>query len=243
LSVSGDVAPYELVSLYGIGIGPTSPMNADVVDGNVGKSLGGVQVLFDGNPVPLLHAGPNQVNALVPPFGEGQNTTVVQVLTPGGTTSGVTLQLRPSAPQVFRSSTPNSDIDAALSLNQDGSVNSANNPASPGSIVTVWATGAGVPNQVAPGWGSIVSNLLSTPALPVSVLMATSSTVVFGVGDSLEVLYAGDSPGMVTGMVQINFVIPLKPYYDPATFVGGPEVVCAVQVGAQVSDLFGVYVR
>lgn len=243
-NVSGYVAPYELISLYGIGIGPKSPINAQIVNGNVGTSLGGVQVLFDGSPVPLLSAGPNQITALVPPFGEGQNTTVLQVVTPGGTTSGVTLQLRLSQPQVFRSSTPDSaGIYAALSLNQDGSVNSANNAAAPGSIVTIWATGAGIPNQVGPAWGSIVSNLLSTPALPVSVLMATSSTVVFGLGDSLEVLYAGDSPGMVTGMIQINFVIPSKPYYDPATYVGGPEVVCAIQVGAQLSDLFGIYVQ
>ncbi len=243
-NVSGYIAPYELVSLFGIGLGPASPLSAQVVGGNVTSSLGGVQVLFDGNAVPLLYAGKNQINALVPPFGDGQDTTVLQIVTPGGTTPGTTLQLRPSQPEVFRNSNPGSSgIYAALALNQDGSVNSANNPAAPDSIMTIWATGAGVPNPVAPGWGSIVSTLLSVPALPVSVLMSVSSTVVFGLGDSLEVLYAGDSPGMVTGMIQINFRIPAKPYYDAATFVDGPQVVCAIQVGESLSDVFGVYVQ
>jgi uncharacterized protein (TIGR03437 family) len=243
-NVSGYAAPDELVSLYGIGLGPTAPMNAQIVDGNVTTSLGGVQVLFDGDSVPLLYAGPNQINALLPPFGDGQDKTVLQIVTPEGTTAGTTLQLRPSQPQVFRSSRPDTGgIYAALALNQDGSVNSANNPAAPDSIVTVWATGVGAPNPVAPAWGSIVSNLLSVPALPVSVLMSISGSVVFGLGDSLEVLYAGDSPGMLTGMIQINFRIPAKPYYDPATLVDGQQVVCAIQVGEYLSDLFGVYVQ
>jgi uncharacterized protein (TIGR03437 family) len=244
INVSGYVAPYELVSLYGIGLGPTTPLSAQVVNGNVARSLGGVQVLFDGNSVPLLYAGPNQINALVPPFGNGQSATVLQIVTPSGTTQGTTLQLRPSQPQVFRSSIPESSgIYAASALNQDGSVNSANNPASPDSIVTIWATGAGAPNPVAPSWGSIVSSLLSVPALPVSVLMSFSSTVVFGLGDSLEVLYAGDSPGMITGVIQINFRIPAQPYYDPATLTDGPQVACAIQVGEYLSELFGVYVQ
>jgi uncharacterized protein (TIGR03437 family) len=122
-------------------------------------------------------------------------------------------------------------------------VNSLNNPAAPDSIVTIWATGAGIPNRVAPPWGSIVSTLLSTPELPVSVLTGANVGGLFGLGDSLEVLYAGDAPGMLTGVIQINFLIPSKPFFDPDTFVSGPEVVCAIQVGAQLSGLFGVYVQ
>jgi hypothetical protein len=44
-------------------------------------------------------------------------------------------------------------------------------------------------------------------------------------------------------LIQINFRIPAKPYYDPATFVDGPQVVCAIQAGEYLSDLFGVYVH
>jgi len=127
-------------------------------------------------------------------------------------------------------------------LNQDGSVNSVTNPAARGSIVTVWATGAGMPYPVAPAWGSVVSSVLSVPALPVSVLMGINKGG-FGIGSSLEVLYAGDAPGAVTGVIQINFRIPPAPYFDPATFVDGPEVVCAIQVGEELSDQFGIYVH
>ena len=244
LHVSGYVAPYEVVSLYGVGLGPAQPMNAQVVNGNVSTSLGGIQVLFDGGPVPLLYAGPNQIEALVPPFYNGEDTTVLQVVTASGTTPGTTLQLRPSQPEVFRNSTPDvGGIYAASALNQDGTVNSASNPAARGSIVSIWATGAGSPAPVAPSWGSIVSNLLSVPLLPVSVLMGTNQPLVFGIGNSLEVLYAGDAPGLITGMTQINFQVPLKPAFDPATYTDGPEMVCTIQVGEESSGPFGIYIQ
>lgn len=67
--------------------------------------------------------------------------TQVQIVSPAGTIAGPALRVRPSQPQVFGTAGP-SGYDAAA-LNQDGTVNSITNPASSGSIVTIWATGAG----------------------------------------------------------------------------------------------------
>ena len=36
---------------------------------------------------------------------------------------------------------------AAIALNQNGTLNSASNPAAAGSVVTIWATGAGQDNS------------------------------------------------------------------------------------------------
>ena len=88
--VSGIVAPLELVSFYGVGIGPAAPLGAQVSttgpggQSAVSKSLGGVQVLFDGVAAPLLYAGPTQINAVAPAETAGREVTTVQIVTPAG---------------------------------------------------------------------------------------------------------------------------------------------------------------
>jgi len=54
------------------------------VNGSLTNSLGGVQVLFNNLAAPLLYAGPNQINAIVPSGVTGGTTTTVQVGTPDG---------------------------------------------------------------------------------------------------------------------------------------------------------------
>lgn len=59
-AITNTVAPCELISLYGLNIGPPEPASAQVVNGVVGSSLGGVQVLFGGTPASLLYVGPRK---------------------------------------------------------------------------------------------------------------------------------------------------------------------------------------
>jgi uncharacterized protein (TIGR03437 family) len=224
--VSGEVSPRELISFYGVGIGPSPAQGGQVVAGVFTNKLGGVQVLFDGVPAPLLYAGPNQINAVVPAGVDGRSTTAVQIVTPGGTLSGLSLPIVPSNPEVFGNTSPL----LALVLNQDGSVNSSTNPAPGGSIVTIWATGAGISDQTSRADGSIISSNLGFPLLPVSVI----HTLGLG-GDSLEVLYAGDAPGQVSGVMQVNFRLP--PFRYSQSF----PVICQLQVGAASSGSFYVY--
>jgi hypothetical protein len=144
LTNAARVAPYDLISLYGIALGPPTPVGARILNHTVATSLGGVQVLFGGIPAPLLYAGPTQINAIVPAEVFGSDTTALQIVTPSGTISGPTLSIRPSQPGVFPGAVDTSPLVVpAAALNQDGSVNSATNPAALGTIVTVWATGGG----------------------------------------------------------------------------------------------------
>ena len=191
--VSGMVSPVELVSLYGMGIGPPAPLPGQVQNGVYTSSLGGYQVLFDGAPAPLLYAGPTQINTIIPSVVYLHDFTHVQIVTPTGTIDGPTLALLPAVPDIFQ----NSATGLAAALNQDGTINSPQNPAKPGSIVTIFATGG---ETYAWPDGTVVP--INAPAwtnLPVSVL--------FGLR-SLEVLYAGDAPGIVAGVMQINFRLP-----------------------------------
>lgn len=230
-AVSNAVAPYELISLYGDGLGPVSPVNAQVVNGLVTTSLAGIRVLFDDVAAPLLYAGPAQVNAIVPREVYGRDITRLRIVTPDGTIDGPSLAVRPSQPQVFRALSDNSLSMSALALNQDGTPNSASNPAPLGSVVTVWATGAGVLSPVKSD-GAIAAGALSVPNLPVSVLRSADSAGA----TSLEVLYAGDAPLMVAGVLQVNFRLPLQ------VSAPGP-LVCALQIGSAISASFQVYVK
>jgi uncharacterized protein (TIGR03437 family) len=92
-------------------------------------------------------------------------------------------------------------------------LNSKANPAAPGSIVAVWATGAGFLD------------------LPVSVLRSEG-----GLAYSLEVLYADQAPGMVTGVIQINFRLPSAA--QVASTLG-----FQLLIGEALSDLFQVYMK
>ena len=162
--VSNAVAPYELISLYGIGLGPSPAVGAQVMNGAVTSSLGSVQVLFDGVPAPLLYAGPTQINAIVPSEVTGHDTTSITIVTPSGQINEPTMLIQQSQPGVFLRAT-----GGASALNQDGSLNSPANPAAPESIVTVWATGGGVSSRPQPD-GTINTGSLGSPNLPLSIL-------------------------------------------------------------------------
>ncbi|MGA3044268.1 MAG: hypothetical protein ABSF54_26125, partial [Bryobacteraceae bacterium] len=221
--VSPFVAPYDLVSFYGLNLGPSTPVYAQVVDGGVTTSIGGVQVLFDGVLAPLLYASSTQVNAVVPSSVSGLDFTRVQVISPNGTVYGTTIPVRSSDPQIFH--TPG---NYAAALNQDGSINAPGNPAAAGSVVVIWATGAGL-TYLAPPDGMILQTggNPGAPILPVSIVCGVYAL------DSLEVLYAGSAPGDVAGVMQVNFRLPASPELPFAV---------QLQVGAMLSDPVGVYV-
>jgi len=82
-------------------------------------------------------------------------------------------------------------------INEDGTPNSAENPAPRGSIVTLFATGEG-PTEPASEEGRPAAPPLPRPILPVQL--------VIGVHPA-EILFAGSAPGLV-GVLQINARIP-----------------------------------
>ena len=184
------IAPVEIVTLYGAGLGPQTGVDGQIQDGAFTTTLGGSQVLFDGVAAPLLYAGSAQINAVVP-RGVGLSPHI-QVVTPSGSIDGPTVARAPYVPAVFQDS--HSGLSAAL--NQDGTVNSPANPAMPGSVVSVFVTGGGL-NHFFPD-GAIV---------PLGIFNALTNVWVVN-ALSLEVDFAGDAPGLVSGVMQINFRVP-----------------------------------
>jgi uncharacterized protein (TIGR03437 family) len=209
--VSGLVAPAEIISLFGLGIGPSTALLGQVTDGVYSSSLEGYQVQFDGIAAPLLYLGPTQINAVVPQAVWSRDYTHVQLVTPSGMVDGPTLAVRQAYPYIFQYSpaVPNGPETAVLAaaLNQDGSINSPQNPAAPGQIVTIFVSGGGYNPNFSPPDGSVVpgSGQLYSALLPVAVL---SDPLDGSPGTSLEVLYAGDAPLLVLGVMQVNFRLP-----------------------------------
>jgi trimeric autotransporter adhesin len=211
----GPVAPGELVTLIGSGIGPGSAQHP--TGSASSTNLGGTSVLFDGAAAPLLYAAFNQINAIVPYGVSGQTATQVTVTAQGQTIAGAAVAVAATAPGIFTLDA--SGVGPGAILNQDLSVNSASNPAAKGSIVVIYATGAGQTNP--PGVdGLLTGTLLPTPLQSVSVQIG---------GLNSNVAYAGGAPGLISGVLQVNAVVP-------ANAPSGPSVPILLTIGAATSQ-------
>ena len=165
--------------------------------GTIATTLGGTQVLFDGTLAPVLYASPTQVNALVPFELAGKASTVLTVSYGGATTPGMTLPVIPAEPGIFTDDLSGKGQGAIL--NQDGSINSASNPAAPGSTIQIFGTGGGV--TIPPSIDGALNPLSSTGTLA----LATTATVN---NESAFVYYYGPAPNLVSGIIQINVTLP-----------------------------------
>jgi uncharacterized protein (TIGR03437 family) len=195
-------SPGAIVSLFGTDLGPTAGVtNRPNSSGRYGTDLAGVRVLFNGIPAPILYAQAYQVNVVVP-FAVPLETAVAVEVTYNGKTSQYVSNVAigccvAALPELLKPSASPRPGQAAA-LNQDGSINSADNPAAAGSIVTLYATGAGAMNPPLQD-GVVVTDTSSRPAVPLTVRIG---------GVTTDVLYAGPAPGLVAGVLQINARVP-----------------------------------
>jgi uncharacterized protein (TIGR03437 family) len=226
---SGPVAPGEIVSLFGEGLGPvqgTQPVAG--VESGFPSNHAGVQVTFDNAPAPLLYVQEGQINAVAPwSLVEGQTTEICSSLG-GAKTNCLTRPVVKAAPGVFTV-----DGRHAAALNEDGTVNSAANPARPGSVVSIFATGLG-PLTPAVSDGAIIRLPLPANLLPVKVGGVRGGLIGAHI-ELVDPLYAGPAPFQVAGVSQINLISSGGPYV-----VVGPEFF-PVQA-SRWSNRFEIYV-
>jgi uncharacterized protein (TIGR03437 family) len=208
------LAPGEIVSLFGNGLGPAAPVSAQFANNRLPFNLAGSQVTFNGIPAPLLYASDSQINAIVPWGIQGASTANVCVVNQTNATNCITMNVANAAPGIFQLPS-----GYAAVVNQDGTINGPQNPAAIGSVVSLYVTGLG-PLSPTPADGSIVGLPLPTPTNRVGVIFHTSVDA----GQPLvggDVLYAGAAPLEVAGLYQINvliqlFPLPLTPPIPPA---------------------------
>lgn len=196
----GPLAPGEIFSIFGQGIGPTVAVTGTFDEvGTLSTTLADVQVLFIGTPVsatpaPLYYVQANQINAQVPYQMAGQASAQLQVVYQGVTLAVMQVSIAAANPALF---TLNYGTGNAVVVNQDGSINSNQHPAPRGSIVVLYATGEG---QTSPAGvtGQAAAAPFPVPVLSVSLTMA---------GIPANILFAGEAPGFV-GLLQINAQVP-----------------------------------
>jgi uncharacterized protein (TIGR03437 family) len=199
---SGGVAPGELVTLTGFGIGPDIGVayQADA-QGNVPTELAGVQVLFDGAPVPILYAQSQQINAIAPAGLTVNGTTHVMVTYNNQQFGPVVAKTVFGSPGIFRLQIGQSA--QAVAMNDDGTLNGPMNPAPRGSVVAMWGTGYGQTDPTC-----AIGGLNLPYAAPLSAGTSVLMTSLNGAAPA-SVQYAGSAPSLVCGVEQINFQVPM----------------------------------
>ena len=195
----GAVSPGEFIVIFGSGLGPSKLIASLAVDseGYITKSLVGTQVLFDGVAAPVIYSWATQVSAVVPYSVNGRASTQLQVIYQGQTSNTVTLPVTSAAPGIY--TLDSSGRGQGAIVNQDGSLNSPQNPATAGSNVSIYATGEGQTNP-----GGIDGKPADSPA-PTPIAQPVTASVG---GINARVQYAGGVPGLVAGFLQVNVQIP-----------------------------------
>jgi uncharacterized protein (TIGR03437 family) len=226
---AGAVAPGELVSLFGQGLGPDQGTQPEVTlkDG-FPLRVAGVQVTFDGVPAPLLYVQDGQVNAIVPwRLTPGKSTTICATYI-GSAPGCVQRKVAVAAPGVFMW-----DSTHALALNEDGTLNTSANPAKAGTNVSIFATGLG-PLTPTPADGAILDAPLPANTLPITPYSIYGSAIAFGLV-AVPTQYAGPAPRLVAGVSQIN----LRPGGSTMLLGVGPQLFVTSEV---MSRRFSVWV-
>ena len=201
---TGAVSPGELVTIFGTAIGPAAAASAttDPATGKLATTIGGVQVLFNGTAAPMIYASSTQVSAVVPYEMAGIASPSVWIRYAGQASNAYQLTTTTTVPGLFTQSASGSGAGAIL--NQDNSVNGPGNRAAKGSIVQVYLTGEGATSP-ASVTGAITAPTLPPPQVTPAPLLAVGVTVN---GQPALYVYAGEAPGLVAGMMQLNVQIP-----------------------------------
>lgn len=177
-----------------------------------------LRVTFDGRPAPVLYADTGQINTVVP-FEIGGSSGVTRVAVQSKVAIGpYSLPVSPAVPGIFGA------------VNENGTVNSKSNPAAPGSIVAVFLTGAGA-------FDTEINDGSVGPTIPPYPVPVIGVSAQFGTGQSPlpgEVLFVGQAPEIIAGVVQLNLKIPQT--LNPGA------VLLTVYFGNYPSPVFTVYV-
>ena len=192
--VFGPVAPGEIITFYGEDIGPATLTKAAYsAGGQLDRTVAGTQVLFDGQPGPLVYVSKTVNSAVVPYSASG--SVRMEVVVNGQRTNAINLTVAPSMPGVF---TYSGGAGQIVAVNQDLKFNGAPEPAARGQWVTVFLTGQGV----------------TTPVIGDGVLPSGPQWPAAAGGVSIKVGGVDVPPGDIwngliyQGVLQVNFRVP-----------------------------------
>jgi uncharacterized protein (TIGR03437 family) len=195
--VGGAIAPGEALFIAGTSIGPPALAGAAFDSkGNISSLIAGTQFLFNGVAAPIVYVSAKQSSVIVPYEVASASTAQIVAVYNGAVSVPITVPVVAALPGIFSANSSGTGLGAIL--NQDGSYNSAGNPAARGSVVVLFVTGEG--QTTPPGVDGRVTGSPISPAAPV--------TVTFGSIPATSYPFVGEAPGLVAGVLQINVTVP-----------------------------------
>jgi uncharacterized protein (TIGR03437 family) len=187
-----------------------------LTNGFVDTSLGGVSITVDGHAAPIIYASSGQINIQIPyevSVGAGKTLSLTNGAAAPVSTN---ITIAATAPGLFiftpDPATPGGGQAAVLNYStstQQYTLNSSSNPAKTGDTILLFLTGEGayLPAPTAPqttntGW------VVTAPTPPATLPEINPLPAVTIGGVAASVKYAGPVVGSVTGLMQINVVVP-----------------------------------
>ncbi|MDP2999168.1 MAG: hypothetical protein Q8N47_16900 [Bryobacterales bacterium] len=198
-NLPGPLAPNTIATIYGTGLSfVTRAVAAEDIRGGVLPILligTGVGVYIRGVPAHIYYVSPTQVNLLIPST-LAPGPAVLQLTVDGRAGPAVSIQLSAAAPALFSASER-----WIVACRPDGSVIGPEQPARPGDLVILYASGLGptIPN---PHSGELPSQAAVLERL--SEFQVLLDGVPVGPD---RIAYAGVAPGFA-GLYQINLRLP-----------------------------------
>jgi uncharacterized protein (TIGR03437 family) len=210
------IAPGELLTILGSGLGPAEGVSAQSDEnGYYGTMLAGTRVLFDGTPAPILFAQYGQVNLVAPLAISGKTTTQVRVEVQGQATPDTTINVWNTVPGFFTKNQVGAG--PAIALNEDGTLNSPENPAARGSVISLFMTGEPPDPTLQDGQIASALSAVQIPSLGLGLSKDASPNGYSLTSEAGETVYAGQAPGFINGVQRLDVRVP-------ATAATGPQV-------------------
>lgn len=223
--VQGSMAPGELISIFGLGLGPAALTIFDPSSPPIPVALPATapstSVTINGTAAPLLYTSATQVGAIVPHTLAGVSAQVI-VTYNGIVSQPFTVAVAPVQPGVYSLAASGQGAGAILNYSVatgDYTINSNANAAARGSIVVIYMTGAGTTT-------SAIDNMLIAASPAVTPVLMPSAKIG---GLAATVVAAQAPPGSVPGLIQLNVTVP-------SSAVPGPALPVVVTVGGVQSQ-------
>lgn len=227
-SATPSIAPGEIVSVFGSGLGPGTAQLASPVGGAFPTTLGSPAAVVEFETLtgswtaaPLISIQANQINCQAP-FGIPATAGLhLRVTYNAITSSSFTFDGVAAEPGVFTVDSSGRGQAAALNYNettQTYSLNNGSNPVSKGGVLILFLTGAGAISPVPSPEGQL------SAASPVPALVGTASVSIGG--EAASVLSATAVPGSLGGLAQLNVSVP-------GTLKAGKELAVVVSVAGR----------
>ncbi len=195
----GAIAPGEILYIEGSAMGPTT---LTVASPNPAwpTTLSNVQVTFDGIPAPILYVMNNKLSVVVPWAISGRVSTQLVVKNQSQSSNALSLQVTTIAPGIYTADASGTGQAAVLNYHTNGAVdvNASNRPIERGGAIAVYGTGGGVTSPLG----------LDGTVTPAILYPMTARVTAFIGGQPMTVLYSGGAPGLLSGAMQINILIP-----------------------------------